>query len=127
MTLFHVLEKTRRHAWRRTPQAASEAPVLAAGHFKGVEPVQAEWHPLRAAQAIYLLRISWVRFYFGDLRVVASYSCGPSDTREALSLIERGIVTAEKVGASLVALEDVPRAYRKLAQGRIVKPIVCFE
>jgi L-iditol 2-dehydrogenase len=67
------------------------------------------------------------RFYFGDLRIVASYSCGPNDTRESLALIERGVVTAEKVGASLIALDDVPRAYRELSESRIVKPIVCFE
>lgn len=66
------------------------------------------------------------RLYFGDLRVVASYSCGPDDTRAALDLIATGTVTAEKVGADLVALEDVPRAYRELAESRIVKPIVIF-
>jgi L-iditol 2-dehydrogenase len=65
-------------------------------------------------------------FYFGDLRLVASYSCGPTDTREALALIEGGVVTAERVGASLISLDDVPRAYRELAEARIVKPIVCF-
>ncbi|MFY9718251.1 MAG: alcohol dehydrogenase catalytic domain-containing protein [Candidatus Cybelea sp.] len=67
------------------------------------------------------------RFYFGDLRVVASYSCGPEDTRESLRLIERGVVTAEKVGADLISLDEVPRAYRELAEARIVKPIVCFD
>jgi L-iditol 2-dehydrogenase len=72
------------------------------------------------------LEIDATLFYFGDLRVVASYSCGPDDTAASLKLIERGIVTAEKVGATLVALDDVPGAYRDLAQSRIVKPIVCF-
>ncbi len=67
------------------------------------------------------------RFYFGDLRLVASYSCGPEDTRAALALIERGVVTAAKVGAALIALDDVPRAYRELAESRLVKPIVVFD
>jgi L-iditol 2-dehydrogenase len=67
------------------------------------------------------------KFYFGDLRLVGSYSCGPQDTREALKLIERRVVTAQKVGAERVHLEDVPQAYRDLAQGRIVKPIVRFD
>ncbi|HEY1654411.1 MAG TPA: hypothetical protein VGF86_04775, partial [Candidatus Tumulicola sp.] len=67
------------------------------------------------------------RFYFGDLRVVASYSCGPDDTREALSLIERGIVSAQRAGANFIALDDVPSAYRDLAEARIVKPIVRFD
>jgi len=72
------------------------------------------------------LTIGADRFYFGDLTAVASYSAGPDDTRAALDLIERGVVTAEKVGATLVAIEDVPRVYRELAEARIVKPIVSF-
>jgi L-iditol 2-dehydrogenase len=64
--------------------------------------------------------------YFGDRRLVASYSCGPNDTRESLALIESGIVSAERVGAEFFSLDDVPRAYRELAESRIVKPIVCF-
>ncbi len=66
------------------------------------------------------------RLYFGDLRIVASYSCGPDDTRAALKLIADGIVTARKVGADLIALDDVPRAYREFAQARMIKPIVTF-
>jgi L-iditol 2-dehydrogenase len=66
------------------------------------------------------------RLYFGDLRVIASYSCGPDDTRAALETIANGIVTAERIGATLVPLEEVPRAYRELAELRIVKPIVIF-
>jgi L-iditol 2-dehydrogenase len=67
------------------------------------------------------------RFYFRDLRVVASYSCGPDDTRAALALIEGEVVTAEKVGATLLQLDDVPRAYAEFAEARIIKPIVMFE
>jgi len=66
------------------------------------------------------------RAYFGDLRFVASYSCGPDDTRAALDLIERRIVTAEKLGADLISLDEVPGAYRALAEARIIKPIVVF-
>lgn len=67
------------------------------------------------------------KFYFGDLRLVASYSCGPDDTRAALALIGEGVVTAEKVGATLVTLDEVPRAYRALAEAEIIKPIVVFD
>ena len=67
------------------------------------------------------------RLYFNDLRVVASYSCGPDDTRTALDTIANGVVTAEKVGATFVSLQDVPQAYRELAESRIVKPIVVFD
>jgi L-iditol 2-dehydrogenase len=66
------------------------------------------------------------KLYFGDLRIIASYSCGPDDTRAALELIAGGAVTAAKIGAQLIAIDDVPRAYRELAQSRIIKPIVAF-
>lgn len=67
------------------------------------------------------------RFYFGDLRVVASYSCGPDDTRAALQLIADRVVTAEKIGATTFAIDETARAYRALARSEIVKPIVVFE
>ncbi|MBV8117555.1 MAG: alcohol dehydrogenase catalytic domain-containing protein [Candidatus Eremiobacteraeota bacterium] len=66
------------------------------------------------------------RLYFADLRVVASYSCGPDDTRAALRLIEDGVVTAEKLGATFISLDETPRAYADLAASRIIKPIVVF-
>jgi L-iditol 2-dehydrogenase len=72
------------------------------------------------------LQIDAGRLYFGDLRVVGSYSAGPEDTRAALELIEQRVVSAEKVGATVVTLDEVPRAYRDLAEARIVKPIVSF-
>jgi L-iditol 2-dehydrogenase len=73
------------------------------------------------------LDIDAERFYFGDLRLVGSYSSGPDDTRAALRLIEDGVVSAEKLGATFVSLEQVPQAYRDLARGRVIKPIVTFE
>lgn len=66
------------------------------------------------------------RFYFGDVRLVASYSCGPDDTRAALRMIADRVVTAAKLNATQVALEEVARAYGDLAAARIVKPIVVF-
>ncbi len=67
------------------------------------------------------------RLYFKDLRLVASYSCGPDDTREALRLIASGVVAAQKVGAVTFTLEKIGEAHRALAEARIVKPIVVFE
>lgn len=67
------------------------------------------------------------RFYFGDLRVVASYSCGPDDTRAALRLIASGVVTAAKLGAVTFGIDQTAGAYRALALSEIVKPIVVFE
>jgi L-iditol 2-dehydrogenase len=65
--------------------------------------------------------------YFRDLTLVASYSCGPNDTREALDLIARRVVTAERLGATLYPLEESAAAYDALRNSRILKPIVTFE
>ena len=65
--------------------------------------------------------------YFRDLTLVASYSCGPGDTREALRTIERGIVTAKRLGATEFPLGAAADAYRALANAQIVKPIINFE
>lgn len=80
--------------------------------------------PLDPADA---LTVDAERFYFKDLRLVASYSCGPNDTRDALALLARGVVTAEKIGAQTYPLDDAAAAYRALAEARVVKPIVVFE
>jgi L-iditol 2-dehydrogenase len=65
--------------------------------------------------------------YFRDLRLIASYSCGPDDTRAALAAISRDVITAEKLGATMFPLEQVGQAYRALSEARIIKPIVTFE
>jgi len=65
--------------------------------------------------------------YFRDLTLVASYSCGPNDTREALAAIARGAVTAEKLGAMLYPLEESGAAYAALAKSEITKPIITFD
>ncbi len=65
--------------------------------------------------------------YFRDVRLVASYSCGPRDTREALAAIARGVVNAQRLGATEFPLESAADAYRALSQAQIVKPIVTFE
>jgi len=65
--------------------------------------------------------------YFRDLSLVATYSCGPNDTREALAAIARGAVTTERLGATFYPLEEAGTAYAALRNAQIVKPIVTFE
>lgn len=64
--------------------------------------------------------------YFRDVNLVTSYSCGPEDTKAALSLIAQGIITAARLGATLFSLHEVPRAYTALRNSQILKPIVTF-
>jgi L-iditol 2-dehydrogenase len=65
--------------------------------------------------------------YFRDVKLVTSYSCGPNDTREALDLIARRVVTSERLGAVLYPLQEAAQAYAALRASKIVKPIVTFE
>lgn len=65
--------------------------------------------------------------YFRDVKLVTSYSCGPNDTREALDLLARGVVTAQRLGATLYPLQEAGAAYEALRASRILKPIVTFE
>lgn len=65
--------------------------------------------------------------YFKDVNLVTSYSCGPPDTREALALVEAGVVTAEKVVTHRFPLEQTAEAYRLTAEAReSLKCIVVF-
>jgi L-iditol 2-dehydrogenase len=64
--------------------------------------------------------------YFRDVKLVTSYSCGPDDTKAALSLIEQRIVTAERLGVTIFSLREVARAYTALRTSQIIKPIVTF-
>ncbi len=66
------------------------------------------------------------RAYFRDVRLVASYSCGPDDTVEALRLIRRGIVTAERLEATTFPFPGVAAAYAAMQQAEVVKGIVTF-
>lgn len=65
-----------------------------------------------------VLRLSTFDYYFRELRLVPSYSCGPPDTREALRLIEQGVVRAEHVVTHRFPLAEVAKAYRVAAEDR---------
>jgi L-iditol 2-dehydrogenase len=65
--------------------------------------------------------------YFREIRIVPSYSCGPNDTRDALDLVARGVVTAAQVVTHSFALADVASAYRMAADASsTLKTIVTF-
>lgn len=64
--------------------------------------------------------------YFQDLNLVCSYSCGPEDTRAAKELLARGEVKAEQVVSNFISLDELPRAYLDMKEGRILKAMVVF-
>ena len=58
---------------------------------------------------------------------MASYSCGPNDTREALALVQKGVVTAEKVVTDRFPIEETLLAYRAMAEAQdTIKAIITF-
>jgi L-iditol 2-dehydrogenase len=62
------------------------------------------------------LALSTFDFYFKELRLVPSYSCGPVETRRALALIGAGAVRAEQVVTHRFPLAQAQDAYRTAAQ-----------
>lgn len=65
--------------------------------------------------------------YFREIRLVPSYSCGPTDTRAALDLVGRGVVGAEHVVTHRFPLAQAADAYRTAAQDRSsLKTLVTF-
>ena len=63
--------------------------------------------------------------YFNEVSLVPSYSCGPFDTREALELIEMGVVSAEKIVTHRFPLEKTGEAFGVTADaGDSIKTLV---
>jgi len=66
--------------------------------------------------------------YFNDINIVTSYSCGPSDTAEALKLIEEGVVRAEMLVTHKFPIEKTPEAFRLVAETKdSLKVVIMFE
>ena len=66
--------------------------------------------------------------YFKDINIITSYSCGPTDTADALDIIEEGVVRAEKLVTHRFPIEETPEAFRLTAEARdSLKSIIVFE
>ncbi len=66
------------------------------------------------------------KFYFEDINLVASYSCGPDDTMQAVEILRAGLIRAEQVVSHFISLDELPAMYQEMKSGRIVKPMVQF-
>ena len=66
-------------------------------------------------------------FYFREIRLIPSYSCGPVETRAARDLIEAKAVTAAHLVTHRFPLVDAAEAYRVAAQDLAsIKTLVTF-
>jgi L-iditol 2-dehydrogenase len=74
-----------------------------------------------------MLRLDPNYLYFNDISLVTSYSCGPKDTREALNIIEKGFVTADKLVTHRFSIDKTAEAYRITAEAKdALKCMIAF-
>jgi len=64
--------------------------------------------------------------YFNETRLIPSYSCGPDDTREALSLVQTGVLRAADLVTHAFPLSDVSNAFMQAQKPESLKVIVTF-
>jgi L-iditol 2-dehydrogenase len=64
--------------------------------------------------------------YFNETRLVPSYSCGPEETREALALVERGVINAAELVTHRFPLAKITEAYATAQKPESLKVIVTF-
>src|SRR5579864_4603646 len=65
--------------------------------------------------------------YFNETRLVPSYSCGPDDTRIALDLVERGVISARELVTHHFPLAKISDAYATAQKPEALKVVVTFE
>jgi L-iditol 2-dehydrogenase len=66
--------------------------------------------------------------YFKDINIVTSYSCGPVETREALTLIKEGVVSAEKLVTHRFPIEKTAEAFMLTAEAKeSLKVVITFD
>jgi L-iditol 2-dehydrogenase len=64
--------------------------------------------------------------YFNETRLVPSYSCGPDDTREAMELIRRGVLSARELVTHQFPLHRIHEAYDQAQKPESLKVVVTF-
>jgi L-iditol 2-dehydrogenase len=64
--------------------------------------------------------------YFNETRLVPSYSCGPDETREAFSLVERGVMNARELVTHQFPLRQITEAFATAQKPESLKVIVTF-
>lgn len=70
--------------------------------------------------------LPWDRLYFDEISLIPSYSCGPTDTAQALQWLREGKVRAKQVVSHFIGIDELPRAYEAMKRGEILKAMVMF-
>lgn len=75
-----------------------------------------------------LLEINPNEIYFKDINIITSYSCGPSDTADALEIITEGIVNADKLITHRFKIEETQKAFKLTAEAKnSLKSVILFD
>jgi L-iditol 2-dehydrogenase len=64
--------------------------------------------------------------YFNETRLIPSYSCGPDETRQALSLVERDVINAAELVTHQFPLAQITEAFATAQKPESLKVIVTF-
>lgn len=64
--------------------------------------------------------------YFNETRLVPSYSCGPEETRQSLSLVERGVFNAAELVTHRFPLARITEAFETAQKPESLKVVVTF-
>jgi L-iditol 2-dehydrogenase len=74
------------------------------------------------------LEINQNKLYFNEITLVQSYSCGPEDTREALSLLAEGVIPVDEIITHRFPLAGAAEAFRLTAMAKdSLKAVVMFD
>jgi L-iditol 2-dehydrogenase len=73
------------------------------------------------------LMINPHNLYFNDISIISSYSCGPTDTADALEIIEAGVVRADKLVTHRFSIEKTAQAFNVTAEAKdSLKSVIVF-
>ena len=64
------------------------------------------------------LSLDMNRLYFNDISLVTSYSCGPTDTADALDILRSGRIKAEQLVTHRFPIERTHEAFSLTAEAR---------
>jgi len=66
--------------------------------------------------------------YFNDINIITSYSCGPDDTADAFELIEKGVVSAERLVTHRFPIARTSEAFALTAKAEnSLKSLIVFD
>jgi L-iditol 2-dehydrogenase len=64
--------------------------------------------------------------YFREINLVPSYSCGPDDTRQALAMVEQGVLRAADLVTHRFPLDRIHEAFATAQKPEALKVVVTF-